>query len=422
MTPTDDSFGQEEFPPLVSLQPPVRLAPGAELARMVRETALVRALTGIAEWTGGSRQVTEHALPVADEISDAVTELGLLDAAQFERLWWIALDSDLVDIDEDELTAEIGPARALLDQGSDEDALEVWSDIAHALITVDADGTDLDPRLAVILQLFTHREAMRFDEPQDMLAHLEQAGLIKRSGPLASLTALGLWTGRRLFQDILGQHVPVFGSTAGANARTLLPALRSYNDRELAEEVALWLTGRDPEQAAQEIAEAVPEVSPLSRAVGLTILDERLGEPGRRALASLRKLPGVGALVLSRLIERGEERDVLPDPEDIAWVSVDMTVAAMEIGGPPEEILTTLSGDMTVDDVLSMIDMLDYSDHPHTELMLRFLKEHHPERRVVSAARAMLRDSDEPPGARGRRSKKPKKVGKSAGSRKKRRR
>ena len=387
----------------------------------MRETPFVRALAGVATWTGVSRKLTKQSLPAVEEMRSAVTELGLPDTAEFERLWWIAVNSDLIDVYEDRAVAEIGPALAPLESGTAEEALNAWSAIAEALLIGAPDQDDLDPRLNMVLLLFVHQDAQSSTRPAEAIAELEQAGLVEYRDNSISLTPLGLWTAHDIFQSVIGQQVPVLGSSQGISAHTLLHTLRSYGGQERAEELAVWRAGRDLELLAQEIADAIPEVSPLSRAVGLTILLEELGDAGRKAAEALRKKPRVGALVLSRLFDRGEKDVVLPDPEDIAWVYVDMAIAAMETGGHPEEILTLLSEDMANDDVLDMISFLEYADHPHTEMVLRFLIDNHPNPRIASAARSLLHD-DVRPGALGRRPKKPKKSGKNAGSRKKRRR
>jgi hypothetical protein len=403
--------------PLVSLQPPVHLPSADHLTAVLRETPLVHTLLQLVEWTGGPRPALGE-----EDVREAVVKLGLAGPDEFARLWRVAANSELVV--EHDATVATGPAAGSLTGGTGAEALEVWADILYALFSPEADPTALDPCTATLLLLLSTRDAMHAaDIPElteDVADQLVRLRLIDRSGPYVTLTPLGSWAALDLFKALVGEDIPVLGCTAGADAATLLRVLRSYSDEERAEEVAVWLEGRDPGQAARQIADILPEVSPLSRAVGLTVLLEQLGRPGREVAEELRETPRIGALILAR----EEDTEIQPTPEDVAWVYVDMTVAAMEIGGPPEGILA-LSGNLNAQELLGMLDMMGYSDHPCTEPVLRFLIEHHPERQAVSAARAALRHwqgHEEPPGARGRRPKKPRKAGKSAGSRKKRRR
>jgi hypothetical protein len=213
--------------------------------------------------------------------------------------------------------------------------------------------------------------------------------------------------------DVTGVNIPVLGSYAMEDAATLLHALRSYDSHERAEELGGWLAGRDATERAQEIADVLMQVSPLSRAVGLTLLIAELGAPGREVLDTLSGVPRLGALVNLRLADRGELIDFTPVAEDIGWVLVDTAAVTLEIPGRPEDQIAVVSGDLPPEDHAEMIHAMALSDHPWTEDVLRLLIGHHHDRRVVAAARTTLRrfrgEPAEPPGARGRKAKKPKK-------------
>ncbi|MFI7109765.1 hypothetical protein ACIBK9_25895 [Nonomuraea sp. NPDC050227] len=398
----DPFLHQADLLPLVTLQPPVRLLPADDLAAVVRATPVVHDLLRLASAAGAQ--------------GAARPEQG--------RLWGVAEDSRLIDVRDG--TATTGPAVETLTSGPADDVLDTWGDILYSLFSPEADAAALDAGTSTLLMLLSHRDALPVaeipeltDEAADELAWLR---LIRREGSSVSLTPLGTWSALDLFKTLIGQDIPVHGGTAGADAPTLLRALRTYDDDERAEEVRVWLGGRDPARAAEEIADVLLDVSPLSRAVGLTVLLEDLGRPGQEIAAALREVPRLGALIRAR---EKEDHDVPPAPVDVAWVYADMTVAAMEIGGPAESILQ-LSGNLDVDDVLSMLGMMTCSDHPYTTPMLRFLIEHHPAPRVASAARVALQRwrgvHVRPPGERGRLPRKPRKPGKTAGAQKRRRR
>ncbi|NUP61388.1 MAG: hypothetical protein HOW71_04325 [Nonomuraea sp.] len=383
---------QADLMPLVTLQPPVRLLPADDLAAMVRETPVVHALLDLVE---------------AGEAYD-------------RRLWRVAVESRIVDLLDDG-AATAGRAAETLASGPAEDVLDTWGDILYSLFAPESDPEALDPGTSTLLMLLSHRGPLPVaeipeltEEAADELARLR---LVVREGASVALTPLGTWAAIDLFKTLIGQDIPVRGATAGVDAPTLLRALRAYGDEERAEEVRVWLGGRDPARAAEEIAGVLMEVSPLSRAVGLTVLLEDLGRPGREVAATLRGAPRVGALILAR---EAADSAFTPAPADVAWVYADMTVAAMEIGGPPESVLQ-LSGNVNADEVLDMLGMMGHSDHPYTEPMLRFLAEHHPAARVSAAARVTLQAwrGVRPPAVGARRPRKPRKPGKTVGARKK---
>ncbi|MFI6927494.1 hypothetical protein ACIBIZ_46710 [Nonomuraea spiralis] len=393
---------QADLLPLVTLQPPVRLLPADDLAAVVRATPIVHDLLRMAAAAGDAEA------PRPEQA----------------RMWSVAEDSRLVDVRDG--AAMTGPAAETLLSGPADEVLDTWGDILYSLFAPEADPAALDPGTSTLLMLLSHRDALPVaeipeltDQAADELAELR---LIRRDGSSVSLTPLGTWSALDLFRTLIGQDIPVHGATAGVDAPTLLRALRTYSDEERVEEVRVWLGARDPARAAEEIAGVLLDVSPLSRAVGLTVLLEDLGRPGLDVAAALREVPRLGALIRAR---EKEDHGLPPAPVDVAWVYADMTVAAMEIGGPAESILQ-LSGNLEVDDVLSMLGMMTCSDHPYTTPMLRFLIEHHPAPRVASAARVALQRwrgvHVRPPGERGRRPRSPRKPGKTTGAQKRRRR
>ncbi|MER6945078.1 hypothetical protein ABT294_13730 [Nonomuraea sp. NPDC000554] len=241
---------------------------------------------------------------------------------------------------------------------------------------------DEEGLLLEVVRRFLSPEPPEGDVPE-LLTGL---GLVREAKPHA-LTPLGLWAGRRIIAETTGQHIPITGSLADADAATLLHGLRSYPEPERAEELAGWLSGRDPDEAAAAIAAVLPEVSPLSRAVGVELLASDLGEAGRRSLDALIGEPRVGAVVAARL---GRD-DRLPSADEIAWVLVDMASTLLEFGGETDEVIESVAKGMEPEDQASTIAILAFGDHPWTERVLRVFIDHHPDERVSAAARKALR-------------------------------
>ncbi|MDA0635221.1 hypothetical protein OUY22_17515 [Nonomuraea sp. MCN248] len=255
-----------------------------------------------------------------------------------------------------------------------EDELEAWGEVCR-------DRLD-EALLLEVVRLFVAREPAAGDPPAELVAF----GLVRGANPYEA-TPVGLWMGRRLIEELTGQEVPIMGSLAERDAAGLLRGLRSYPEAERDEELAGWLARRDPAGAAKEMAAALPEVSPLSRAVGIELLGFNLGDEGRRALDDLVIEPKVGAVIAARL----SRDDRQPATEEIGWVLVDMAAALLEFGGETSEVVESVAAGMAPDEQASTITLLALCDHPATEPVLRVFIDHHPDPGVAAAARKALR-------------------------------
>lgn len=301
-------------------------------------------------------------LPPDDELADAVRVTPL--AAEILRR---------EEAGDPRANAEMAAA---LRDGPAELTLRTWSEVCRALLAPE------EALLLEVVRLFLGSDPAEGDSP-DVLASL---GLVQVKGPY-ELTPLGRWIGRQVLAEAAGQEVPVMGSLAGQDAAGLLHALRSYPQAERDEELQGWLEGREPAQAAAEIAAALGKASPLGRAVGVELLATRFGEDGAKALDGLLDEPRVGAVISARL----EREDHDPAPEDIAWVLVDMAAALLEFGGDTSEVIESVATGKDADEQARTIALLALGDHPGTELVLRVFIEHHPDSRVSAAARKALR-------------------------------
>ncbi|MFI7106444.1 hypothetical protein ACIBK9_09070 [Nonomuraea sp. NPDC050227] len=325
------------------LQPPIRLPDAATLASAVRAAPLAGELKALLD----QPDAPQTALPDA-------SQTALPDASQAEQ------------------GVEQGDERA-----ADARVLEAWARVCRARLAAD------ERLLLELIRMFLSREPVAGRVPQA----LTDLGLVRQAEPY-TLSWLGLWVARLIIAETAGQEIPVMGTLAGADAATLLHGLRSYPEAERSEELAGWLAGRDREPAAAEIAGALAGVSPLSRAVGVELLESGLGEEGRRALRGLLEEPRLGAVVAART-GREERR---PTPDEIAWVLVDMAAALLEFGGGEAgEVIDSIAMGMDAEEQAGTIAILAFSDHPWTGRVLRVVIDHHPDERVTAAARKALR-------------------------------
>ncbi|MFI6317942.1 hypothetical protein ACIBG8_10515 [Nonomuraea sp. NPDC050556] len=331
----------------VPLLPPVRLPSRAALAAAVRSSPLGSSLSGSAS---------------SDEVVEVVRRLA--EAAVLE---------------------------------DDEEVLALWGAVCRVLLLPQELGEQAVT--LTLLRLFFAREPLDGSSP----SLLVRLGLVERVDGSYGLTGLGLWAGRELAKDLLGQDVPILGAfaTSGSaapssafgspaadrGAGALLWALRAYPERERDEELAGWLAGRDAGEAAQEIGAALATTSPLGRAVGVELLATRLGSSGARVLEELLETPRVGSLVAARLGRTDRE----PVPEEVSWVLVDMAAGLLEYGGEVEQVIESVSMGMDPEELADTIAILAFGDHPATEPVLRMFAEHHDDTRVSAAARKALR-------------------------------
>ncbi|WP_084963522.1 hypothetical protein [Thermoactinospora rubra] len=272
-----------------------------------------------------------------------------------------------------------GPELEVLRSGSDEEVLRLWSEVCFLAVHPDELGSR--DSAVWLVELFLAGEPLR-----GRAETLEPLGLVEQRGERVTLTPLGRWAARHLIAGLFGQDVPVFGSLAGRDAAALLHALRSYPEDERRQELAGWLEGRDPAKAAQEIAGALAEATPLARTVGIQLLHSELGPEGRGALRGLLSAPRIGALVAARL---GEDRG--SSAEEIAWVLVDMAASILEYGGDSEQVAEAMSLGMDPGELAETIPIVAFGGHPETERVLLALLDRHTDPRILSAARKALR-------------------------------
>jgi hypothetical protein len=423
--------------------PTVRLAPREELAAAARVAPLLRAARDVARWIGPGRALTKAGrLRRADALA-AATHLELI-PAEFDAAWRVAVATRMLVLISGQhgpgqhgpgqdgagpqggTRAEAGDRLDLLASGTADDVLAAWDEA----LTVMLEAEDLDGmatalytvggpvRMDALFDAYlaaadTRRRGARGGEPgpageqavdpgvlQDegaalsvaleMLADLgvvelgaDEPGVDEDGGALTvTLAPLGVWgVHRRLRAQ--GWHVPVTGGRARSDAAALLATLANCDVEDGEAEIASWLAGRTPRQAAVELISAASQGSPGLRGAGFAVLD-RIGSdavpPVREALAD----PVLRAHAAVWLHEHGEHAEL--DREDRAWLLVDLGAGLLE-EADPKDVVAELLPDVPPDAQAELVAGLWRVRHPGVTDLLTALSDHHPDPGVARAAR-----------------------------------
>ena len=418
--------------------PTVRLAPREELAAAARVAPLLRAARDVARWIGPGRALTKAGrLRRADALA-AATHLELI-PAEFDAAWRVAVATRMLVLipgqqgpgqqgpgQQRGTRAEAGDRLDLLASGTADDVLAAWDEA----LTVMLEAEDLDGmatalytvggpvRMDALFDAYlaaadTRRRGARGAEPgpageqavdpgvlQDegaalsvaleMLADLgvvelgaDEPGVDEDGGALTvTLAPLGVWgVHRRLRAQ--GWHVPVTGGRARSDAAALLATLANCDVEDGEAEIASWLAGRTPRQAAVELISAASQGSPGLRGAGFAVLD-RIGSdavpPVREALAD----PVLRAHAAVWLHEHGEHAEL--DREDRAWLLVDLGAGLLE-EADPKDVVAELLPDVPPDAQAELVAGLWRVRHPGVTDLLTALSDHHPDPGVARAAR-----------------------------------
>jgi hypothetical protein len=423
--------------------PTVRLAPREELAAAARVAPLLRAARDVARWIGPGRALTKGGrLRRADALA-AATHLELI-PAEFDAAWRVAVATRMLVLipgqqepgqqepgqqgpgQQGGTRAEAGDRLDLLASGTADDVLAAWDEALTAMLEAeDLDGmatalyTVGGPvRMDALFDAYlaaadTRRRGARGGEPgpageqavdpgvlQDegaalsvaleMLADLgvvelgaDEPGVDEDGGALTvTLAPLGVWgVHRRLRAQ--GWHVPVTGGRARSDAAALLATLANCDVEDGEAEIASWLAGRTPRQAAVELISAASQGSPGLRGAGFAVLD-RIGSdavpPVREALAD----PVLRAHAAVWLHEHGEHAEL--DREDRAWLLVDLGAGLLE-EADPKDVVAELLPDVPPDAQAELVAGLWRVRHPGVTDLLTALSDHHPDPGVARAAR-----------------------------------
>ena len=424
--------------------PTVRLAPREELAAAARVAPLLRAARDVARWIGPGRALTKAGrLRHADALA-AATHLELI-PAEFDAAWRVAVAARMLVLSPGEHgpgqhgpgqhgpgqhgggRAEAGDRLDVLASGTADDVLAAWD----AALTVMLEAEDLDGmatalytvggpvRMDALFDAYlaaadTRRRGARGGQPgsggdaatdrgalQDegaalsvsleMLADLgvvelgaDEPGVDEDGGALTvTLSPLGVWgVHRRLRAQ--GWHVPVTrGGGARGDATALLATLANCDVEDGEAEIASWLAGRTPRQAAVELINAASLGSPGLRGAGFAVLD-RIGADAVAAVREALADPVLRAHAAVWLHEHGE--DVELDREDRAWLLVDLGAGLLE-EADPKDVVAELLPDVPPDAQAELVAGLWRVRHPGVTDLLTALSDHHPDPGVARAAR-----------------------------------
>ncbi len=403
--------------------PTVRLAPREELAAAARVAPLLRAARDVARWVGPGRALTKAGRLRRGDVVAAATHLELI-PAEFDAAWRVAVAARMLELADTRV--EAGDRLDVLASGTADDVLAVWD----AALTAMLEAEDLDGmatalytvggpvRMDALFDAYlaaadTRRRGARGPGPgpdgepatdrgvlQDegaalsvaleMLADLgvvelgaDEPGVDEDGGALTvTLAPLGVWgVHRRLRAQ--GWHVPVTGGGARGDATALLATLANCDVEDGEAEIASWLAGRTPRQAAAELISAASQGSPGLRGAGFAVLD-RIGEdavaPIREALAD----PVLRAHAAVWLHEHGEDAEL--DREDRAWLLVDLGAGLLE-EADPKDVVAELLPDVPPDAQAELVAGLWRVRHPGVTDLLTALSDHHPDPGVSRAAR-----------------------------------
>ena len=423
--------------------PTVRLAPREELAAAARVAPLLRAARDVTRWIGPGRALTKAGRLRRPDALAAATHLELI-PAEFDAAWRVAVATRMLVLipgqhepgqegpgqqgpgQQGGTRAEAGDRLDLLASGTADDVLAAWDEA----LTVMLEAEDLDGmatalytvggpvRMDALFDAYlaaadTRRRGARGGEPgpageqpvdpgvlQDegaalsvaleMLADLgvvelgaDEPGVDEDGGALTvTLAPLGVWgVHRRLRAQ--GWHVPVTGGRARSDAAALLATLANCDVEDGEAEIASWLAGRTPRQAAVELISAASQGSPGLRGAGFAVLD-RIGSdavpPVREALAD----PVLRAHAAVWLHEHGEHAEL--DREDRAWLLVDLGAGLLE-EADPKDVVAELLPDVPPDAQAELVAGLWRVRHPGVTDLLTALSDHHPDPGVSRAAR-----------------------------------
>jgi hypothetical protein len=416
----------------------VRLAPREELAAAARVAPLLRAARDVARWIGPGRSLTKAGRLRRSDALAAATHLELI-PAEFDAAWRVAVATGMLRLHPGQPgpgqpgpgqhggnRADAGDRLDVLASGTADDVLAVWD----AALTAMLEAEDLDGmatalytvggpvRMDALFDAYlaaadTRRRGVSGAEPgpegelptdrgllQDesaalsvaleMLADLgvvelgaDDPGVDEDGGALTvTLSPLGVWgVHRRLRAQ--GWHVPVVGGGARGDATALLATLANCDVEDGEAEIASWLGGRTPRQAAAELISAASQGSPGLRGAGFAVLD-RIGADAVVAVREALTDPVLRAHAAVWLHEHGEDAEL--DREDRAWLLVDLGAGLLE-EADPQDVVAELLPDVPPDAQAELVAGLWRVRHPGVTDLLTALSDHHPDPGVSRAAR-----------------------------------
>ncbi|WP_214413646.1 hypothetical protein [Sphaerisporangium fuscum] len=380
--------------PVCAPLPAVRLAPAEQIARAVREVALLQDAHRLVAWMaeGGRTPTVRGRLRVKDA-KLAVRELGLATPAlAWELATFVGLTEaprPLESLDDAELL-ELWAGTVSFLTGPPEASVTGSAELDRELYAVHDMLYRLQTPLAVLEIREYLDEVWSGDDPdggetdlEDAVDALARCGTVERLDDIVRLTPHGLW-GLRETYTRMGHTAPVAPDPAEGDAEALISGLLDGVPAEQAErDIASWLERRTPEQAAGELLEAVRGGTAVSRGVAVTIVD-RIGPGAAPAMRPFLDDPELRPHVVHWLNSHGLGAPALT-PEEVLWMSVDMLALALPgAEDDPEELAENLAA---AGPPVHVIEEMWRVEHPDVAEVLDLLGRHLPDRELAKAAR-----------------------------------
>lgn len=384
--------------PEVLRLPAVRLPAESDLAPLALASLRVTELKRLAEWGQGRAVIAQGELNPAD-VETGAKELEV-SPAELLVSWAVALDTELLTLQGDKAVA--GPALAALEQGSDQDKLDVWADLVDWDIETAFPADDPSEALPLLLMML-HLEpvvsfddlvgtAMEVDESGEeaaegvsyLVSRLLDLGAVVTDGELFQSTPLGQF-GLSCWFGSVGIDAPVITDLADAGPVQVMEMAQVIeDDAEREEFVHEWIAAVGPAVAADELVTLAATGTPDDRSGAFAML-QRVGAPAEDAVRAKLDDPSVRPHAINWLVEAG-----LPAPEltpaESSWLFADMLVAVL---GPDDDTQREAAAELGFEDPRSLDHIAGLADttHPAAADVLQALATHHPDPAVVKAAR-----------------------------------
>jgi hypothetical protein len=450
-SPYDDEDDDQE--PVLGLKdafdlpdelPPVHLPPDAELAAAARQAPIVAQLAALAGWLGeDGREVGEDGDPLPGDLADAAAAAGV-DPGAFPYLWDLALESDFVDLDDEELSngfrAFAGDIALEWEDCDDAEVLEIWQLLLASVLERALEvAAELDPDqsrdldltghgLALITMLFlTSGQGIPVAEASDIVrqtaldelpparaetawrewvgAHGDPLRLLLRQlaalgsirltdepdeGELILLTPLGRFAVRNQLLGA-GVDVPLLPDVEVMAAADLLAMAAGAPEDEFDATAAEWMGYRTPETSARELLAAAAETDAAERLISVAVTTElgAAAEPAWRDCLSQVALRGYAKAALARLA--GQEIPDDLEPADIAWLATDTLAAAgltdLDAEHDPAELARLLGEVVPRGQEQNAFEAMARLPHRQVAGVLTVIGRHHPDKKTAKLAR-----------------------------------
>jgi hypothetical protein len=407
----------------------IRLRPDSELAGAAREVPLIAKARDLALWVGSGRRVGEDTLLSDEEVSEALSAVGLptpeADGAlaesvpQLWNIWNLAVDLEFLEPGESN-TVAVQDDTSEWPFDDDEDVLDAWMLGLHSVDYGDPELADEDLTMAlagltrgVLVRLLLAGGSRDLDELAQELAEaaaeldelgadaweaadeplsgsldwLAGYGMVSVSGKIVSLTPLGTEGVVHLVDDA-DIEVDARPAIESMSAHELLALSAELPEEEADAEFADWMRLREPARAAEELLEAAAEdeSDALIRVQAASVVGT-LGEAAIPAWQDALKQPSLRPYAATHLSQLGVEGAPEPTQDDTHWLILDMWTISAGLGR--SEFVGSLR-DIGPDLLNNLLEVIWKIPHAHVEELLDLISQVHPDKQIAKAARRAL--------------------------------